>query len=256
MSYPNFKLNNPIKVRSLVAAALIALFTVGCSDDDNATLLGVKVETNNTFGQILTDSKGMSLYFFANDSDGTSTCSGSCATNWPPFLLQETELPNELLSADFGEITRADGTKQTTYKGWPLYYFSSDVAQGEVKGDGSGGNWFVAKPDYTLMLAKIDAELVFVGSKGKTVYTFDNDEENLSNCNNDCVVNWPPYFYGETIVLPSTLNANNFGTITRADGTKQNTYLGKALYLFKNDTNRGTLLGDGVGGVWHKIVKN
>lgn len=256
MSYLNFKVHTLSKVYSLVIASLIAVILLSCSDDDDAALVGIKLQTNNTLGQILTDSKGMSLYFFANDADGNSSCSGGCASTWQPFLLQDTELPNELLSADFGEITRADGTKQTTYKGWPLYYFSGDVSQGEVKGDGSGGNWFVAKPDYTLMLAKINAELVFVGSKGKTVYTFDNDEENLSNCNNDCAVNWPPYFYGETIVLPSTLNKNNFGTITRADGTKQNTYLGKALYLFKNDTNRGTVLGDGVGGVWHKIVKN
>ncbi|GCC53069.1 hypothetical protein SanaruYs_33100 [Chryseotalea sanaruensis] len=255
MNYPNLKTYTSSKVLTMVALILCTL-TIACSDDDDTSPFGLQISNNETFGQIISDSKGMSLYFFANDAQGTSTCSGACAATWPPFLLQNTTLPEGLLTADLGEITRADGAKQTTYKGWPLYYFNGDIAEGDVNGDGSGGTWFIAKPDYTLMLAKINSELVFVGSKGKTVYTFTNDSENASNCNNDCATTWPPYFYGETIVLPSLLSANNFGTITRADGTKQNTYLGKPLYLFKNDSNRGTVLGDGVGGVWYKIVKN
>jgi predicted lipoprotein with Yx(FWY)xxD motif len=254
MNYLNFKVYNT-RVFSILLFATFIL-TGACSEDDEKTLLGLKLNQNATFGNVISDSKGISLYFFANDALGTSVCSGACASTWPPFLLQDTNLPEGLLASDLGEITRADGTKQTTYKGWPLYYFSGDVAAGTVNGDGSGGSWFVAKPDYTLMLARINAELVFVGSRGKAVYTFDNDAANVSNCNGGCAVTWPPYFYGETIVLPSTLNVNNFGTITRADGTKQNTYIGKALYLYSTDVNRGTVLGDGVGGVWHKIVKN
>lgn len=251
MNYLNFKVYS-------TRVFLFALFTltVACSEDDETTLLGLTLNAHETFGNVISDSKGVSLYFFANDANGTSACNSACASTWPPFLLQNDELPEGLLAADFGEITRADGTQQTTYKGWPLYYFSGDVAAGTVSGDGSGGSWFVAKPDYTLMLAKINSELVFVGSKGKTVYTFDNDAANVSNCNGGCAVTWPPYFYGETIILPSTLSVNNFGTITRADGAKQNTYAGKALYLYSSDVNRGTVLGDGVGGVWHKIVKN
>jgi predicted lipoprotein with Yx(FWY)xxD motif len=254
MNYLNFKVYNTRVFAILLMATFV--LTGACSDDDDKVLLGLKLNDNETFGNVISDSKGMSLYFFANDASGTSTCSGACATTWPPFLLQDNNLPQGLLMSDLGEITRTDGTKQTTYKGWPLYYFNGDVTPGTVNGDGSGGSWFVAKPDYTLMLARINSELVFVGSRGKAVYTFDNDAANVSNCNGGCAVTWPPYFYGETIVLPSALNANNFGTITRADGTKQNTYIGKALYLYNSDVNRGTLLGDGVGGVWHKIVKN
>ncbi len=257
MNYLNVRRITSRKGILFLLAALIML-TVSCSDDDEnvVALPGIQLKNNTSFGQILTDSKGMSLYFFANDADGNSSCNGPCASTWPPFLLEDTAIPAALSPADFGEITRADGKKQTTYKGWPLYYFSSDAKEGDILGDGVGGNWFIAKPDYTLMLAKINTQLVFVGSRGKTVYTFDNDTENVSNCNGGCATTWPPYFYGENIILPSTLNKNNFGTLTRADGTKQNTYLGKALYLFKDDTSRGTASGDGVGGVWHIITKN
>lgn len=256
MKYLDFKVYAP-KLFSMLLLALF-VFAAACSDDDadEIKLLGVKLSDNSTLGKVLTDSEGLSLYFFANDATGASTCNGACAATWPPFLLQDDELPEGLLAADFGEVTRADGSKQTTYKGWPLYYFTGDDAAGEVNGEGSGGTWFVAKPDYTLMLAKINSQLVFVGSKGKAVYTFDNDTQNTSNCSGGCVDTWPPYFYGETIVVPSTLNSSNFGTITRADGTKQNTYAGKPLYLFSGDETRGTVLGNGLGNVWHVIVKN
>jgi predicted lipoprotein with Yx(FWY)xxD motif len=37
-------------------------------------------------------------------------------------------------------ITRADGSLQTTYKGWPLYYFSKDAGPGDLKGENVQGN--------------------------------------------------------------------------------------------------------------------
>jgi predicted lipoprotein with Yx(FWY)xxD motif len=47
---------------------------------------------------------------------------------------------------DFGAITREDGKRQTTYKGWPLYYYAGDKAPGDVLGQGLGNVWFVANP--------------------------------------------------------------------------------------------------------------
>ncbi|WP_183890889.1 hypothetical protein [Pedobacter cryoconitis] len=49
----------------------------------------------------------------------------------------------------FGVIIRTDNTKQTTYKGWPLYYYSGD----SKKGDGILKTWFVSTPVYKLMFA-------------------------------------------------------------------------------------------------------
>ena len=42
-----------------------------------------------------------------------------------------------------GTITRADGTVQSTYNGWPLYYFSGDSAAGDVNGQGVNDVWWV-----------------------------------------------------------------------------------------------------------------
>jgi len=228
---------------------------IACDDDEPAApaSLGVELGTNSTFGKYLTDTNGKSLYFFASDADGNSTCSGNCATTWPAFLMESETIPAGLLAADFGVITRADGTEQTTYKGWPLYSFSGDDAADEITGDGTGGTWFVAKPDYVVMAAKVDGVTYMVGVKGKTTYIFDNDTDDTSNCSGGCATTWPPYFYGDAILVPSILSVADFGTITRADGTKQHTYFNLPLYLYSGDTNRGTRNGDDVGGVWHII---
>ncbi|WP_311676569.1 hypothetical protein [Pedobacter cryoconitis] len=48
---------------------------------------------------------------------------------------------------------RTDNTKQTTYKGWPLYYYSGDSKKGDINGDGILKTWFVSTPVYKLMFA-------------------------------------------------------------------------------------------------------
>ena len=48
-----------------------------------------------------------------------------------------------------GTSPRADGTRQVTYDGHPLYYFAGDKAPGDVKGQGIhnfGGGWYVVAP--------------------------------------------------------------------------------------------------------------
>ena len=54
--------------------------------------------------------------------------------------------------ADFGVIEHPEGGMQSTYKGWPLYYWVNDLNPGETKGEAVGNVWFVAKPDYSIML--------------------------------------------------------------------------------------------------------
>ncbi len=87
--------------------------------------------------------------------------------------------------------------------------------------------------------------------QGMTLYIFDKDTQSKSNCEADCAKAWPPYSSGAT--AQSTFPAN-IAVITRSDGSKQFTWMGKPLYYFASDTKAGDLSGDGVGGIWH-IVK-
>ena len=97
-------------------------------------------------GQVLVDSGGHTLYAFSADAGGKPTCEGACAKAWPPLLVEqgEPEPSNGAGAARLGTVTRADGSRQVTYAGHPLYSFAGDKAPGEANGDGSsafGGTW-------------------------------------------------------------------------------------------------------------------
>ena len=78
---------------------------------------------------------------------GLSTCYDDCAAKWLPFYVDTIALPESLMSSDFASITRTDGLKQTTFRGWPLYLYSNDKDAGDVFGDGRDENrWHVVSP--------------------------------------------------------------------------------------------------------------
>ncbi|WP_241963282.1 hypothetical protein [Paracoccus suum] len=95
-----------------------------------------------TGGAMLTNAEGMTLYTFDKDTKGVSNCDADCLANWPAAVADA----GDKAEGDFAIIDRADGTKQWTYKGMPLYTFVKDTAAGEVKGDGLKDVWHVARP--------------------------------------------------------------------------------------------------------------
>ena len=93
--------------------------------------------------QVLVDSSGMTLYWFAIDTPGKSNCSGSCATYWPPVKGPLTA--GSGVTGTLGTITGSDGTMQATYLGHPLYTYIGDKSPGQATGNGknlSGGLWW------------------------------------------------------------------------------------------------------------------
>lgn len=105
----------------------------------------VNLGTNETVGTYLTDAEGRTLYRFTKDTEGRSACYGKCEQNWPIYFTNRIQVPEGLNAGDFATITRDDGTKQTTYQGWPLYYYIEDEQPGDVKGEGVGDVWFVLR---------------------------------------------------------------------------------------------------------------
>jgi predicted lipoprotein with Yx(FWY)xxD motif len=93
--------------------------------------------------QVVTNSAGMTLYWFAPDTSTTSKCTGSCSTYWPPVKGPVTA--GSGVTGTLATITRSDGTTQATYDGHPLYTYVADTAPGQAKGNGlnlSGGLWY------------------------------------------------------------------------------------------------------------------
>ncbi len=214
----------------------------------------VNIASNPTLGNLLVDSKGMTLYYFAKDTTGKSNATGAILATWPIFNATTINVPASLNAGDVATITRDDGLKQTTYKGWPLYYYAKDKAPGDVLGENVGGVWFVVKsPFYTVMLQnKADPGNYLADAKGMTLYYFTKDSVGKSTATGAILAAWPLFNAGNFIV-PSSINASNFGTITRSDGLKVSTFKGWPLYYFAKDQVSGDTLGQGFGGVWFVI---
>lgn len=102
---------------------------------------------STSLGKVLVDSQGRTLYLFEADKGTMSTCTGACASVWPP--LTTTGKPTGgggVQASKLGTSKRADGTMVVTYNGHPLYAYAGDSAPGQTTGqgiDGFGAEWYV-----------------------------------------------------------------------------------------------------------------
>jgi predicted lipoprotein with Yx(FWY)xxD motif len=151
------------------ALPLIALAVAGCggsNDDNNASANNpttpttsavssggsatVDVASAGDLGSVLVDSQGRTIYLFGKDTGTTSTCTGACASAWPPVRANGTPTAGSGANASMiGTTPRSDGKPQVTYNGHPLYLFSMDQNPGDTNGEGLtafGGSWFAVSP--------------------------------------------------------------------------------------------------------------
>jgi predicted lipoprotein with Yx(FWY)xxD motif len=107
----------------------------------------VDASTVGTHGVILVTKTGVTLYRYTPDGTGAPTCTGGCATAWPPLTVPAGTNPvtagSGVTASDLGTVARSDGSLQVTYKKMPLYTFAGDSAPGQANGQGVGGIWFV-----------------------------------------------------------------------------------------------------------------
>jgi predicted lipoprotein with Yx(FWY)xxD motif len=119
--------------------------TAPASSDEAETIKTTKGE----LGTFLVDGEGKTVYLFEKDKKGSgaSTCSGACASAWPPVTTSAApKAAGGASMSMLGTIKRADGTMQVTYNGWPLYYYVSDTKPGQTTGEGNkgfGAPWYV-----------------------------------------------------------------------------------------------------------------
>jgi predicted lipoprotein with Yx(FWY)xxD motif len=119
-------------------------------DDITSELTGTKVKR---MGKVVVDQEGWVLYRFDDDKNKPtpkSNCDGDCAKIWPPAYTEDGEPELQGVDPDdVGTVTRADGTKQLTLDGWPLYRYAGDKKPGQWLGQNVGAKWFVTNPDGT-----------------------------------------------------------------------------------------------------------
>ena len=87
---------------------------------------------------------------------------------------------------------------------------------------------------------------VYADAAGMTLYTFDKDAANASNCYDACAAMWPPFKADATAKA-----AGDWTIVSRKEGAQMWAYEGKPLYTYSKDTKPGETTGDGMGGVWH-----
>ncbi len=103
----------------------------------------------SSVGAYLAGADGKSLYVLTTDGASSSTCTDSCAQNWPAFTLTDgqTAIAGDGVTGNVSTFARADGSMQVAIDGHPVYYFAGDSAAGQTNGQGIGGVWFLAGPD-------------------------------------------------------------------------------------------------------------
>jgi predicted lipoprotein with Yx(FWY)xxD motif len=245
-------------------AAAFAVLAGGCgaggsggagTENNNNNNGGVNVATRSSasLGNYLVSGDGRTLYYFgldlpaAGEHAPVSNCTGSCVPLWPIFHLDTPVVASGLNAADFGEFVRSDGVKQTTYKGWPLYFYAGDAKAGDTNGD-NFEVWYVIKDPFYSVLAMTKTggpALYLADPAGRTLYIDARDTVGAApSCTGACLNNWLVFAAGSG-PLPTGIDASKLTTFTRPDGVAQSAFDGHPLYYFVRDVAPGDTNGRG-----------
>ena len=131
-----------------VSAAALTLLGVAVANASGppaaAAGTGVTLKTAKISGiTVLTNTNGLTLYWFAPDTSATSKCTGSCTAYWPPVSGNPKAGPG--ITGKLGTIQRPGGGLQATYDGHPLYTYIGDNGPGQAQGNNlnlNGGLWY------------------------------------------------------------------------------------------------------------------
>lgn len=122
-------------------------------DAPEADAAGLSVRKDPKLGDIVVDSRGMTVYRFKKDSAWPmkTACTGACLEKWPVVAPVDKNDTEGITKKGFVTFARPDGIKQQTIDCWPLYTFAGDKAPGDTNGQGVGGTWYAVSPEGKLV---------------------------------------------------------------------------------------------------------
>jgi predicted lipoprotein with Yx(FWY)xxD motif len=113
--------------------------------------LGARLGVHHSrVGAVLSSPAGHTLYIFARDHGGRSSCYGGCAAIWPALLTAgQPRAGKGVKGRLLGTTRRREGKLQVTYDHHPVYTYAGDSAPGQTNGEGIesfGGRWYALSP--------------------------------------------------------------------------------------------------------------
>jgi predicted lipoprotein with Yx(FWY)xxD motif len=178
----------------------------------------------------------------------------SCIDIWPPVLAAEGSEP----IGKWTLVERIDGISQWTFDGYPLYFSILDQQPGDVLGGtkiqaGSGSPAIrvpVGPPPAhppLFQVVPMNTGRMIVTEDRYSVYSYEGDELNKSNCYDSCLDNWTP-----VLASASAVEQGKWTVIERSPGVRQWAFWGKPLYNYNLDTLGVSRIGSDVTG-WHNV---
>jgi predicted lipoprotein with Yx(FWY)xxD motif len=227
-----------------------------------AAMPTITMQTSPFVGTYLADGAGRTLFTYGNDLPGDcqpdnsprSRCEADCLVSWPVFDAGARVLGPGLSDAGFGSIQRGDGTWQTTYFGWPLYYYKTDLTLGQMAGQGKGKTWHVAETTpASIVIMKEGAIKYLADGAGYTLYVSAADSvgsgntDPVSSCSGDCLQTFQRFHQKSPSIVPS-LEQADFSVFVSGAAELQLAFKGRPLYRARSDGRAGDTTGTATAG--------
>lgn len=222
----------------------------------------ITLQTSPFVGSYLADGAGRTLFVYGNDLPGDcradnqpkSRCEADCPVSWPPFDAGARVLGPGLSDAGFGSIQRSDGLWQTTYFGWPLYYYKNDLSVGQMTGQGKGKTWHVAETTpASIVIMKEGAVKYLADGAGYTLYVSAADTvgtdsaDPVSACSGECLQKFQRFHQKNPSLVPS-LEQQDFSVFVAGSVELQLAFRGQPLYRARSDGRAGNTTGTATPG--------
>ena len=153
-------------------------------------------------------------------------------------MLRITAVATLLLSLVAVACTSGAGTSTTTPPTAPAVTAGAPSVAPQTPSAATGPTLSISAAGY------------FVGPNGMTLYTFDKDTADATNCVDQCATTWPVLSVSsaDQISVGDGVDSSLVSTITRSDGALQVTFNHAPLYFFSGDTAPGNT--NGVYTLW------